>query len=78
MGRVEGTAAPPEFVRYVTTNCAAMLASLWLCAWLVEDLHIAYSWSVVVAGMVCAPLTYLVHRGWTFGLALLYGRTVSP
>ena len=75
--RVTGTAAPPEFVRYVVTNCSAMLASLWLCSWLVEDIRISYSWSVAIAGIVCAPLTYLTHRGWTFGLALLYGKTVS-
>src|SRR5690606_22321271 len=48
--RVKGTAAPPEFVRYIVTNCTAMLISLGLCSWLVEDMHVAYSWSVVVAG----------------------------
>jgi len=76
--RVSGTAAAPEFVRYVMTNCSAMLVSLWLCSRLVEDMHIPYSWSVAVAGIVCAPLTYLTHRVWTFGLAFLYGEAVSP
>jgi putative flippase GtrA len=75
--RVNGTAAPPEFIRYVMTNCAAMLVSLWLCSRLVEDMHVLYSWSVVIAGVVCAPVTYLTHRAWTFGLAVLYGKTIS-
>jgi putative flippase GtrA len=75
--RVDDTAAPPEFVRYVITNCAAMLVSLWLCSWLVGDMHIRYSLSVVIAGIICAPLTYLTHRAWTFGLALLYGKAIT-
>lgn len=75
--RAQGTAAPPEFVRYIATNCTAMLVSLWLCSWLVEDMHVPYSWSVAVAGIVCAPATYLTHRGWTFGLMLLHGKAAS-
>jgi hypothetical protein len=34
--------------------------------------------AVVMAGILCAPVTYLTHRGWTFGLALLYGKVVAP
>jgi putative flippase GtrA len=75
--RVNGTDAPPEFIRYAVTNSVAMLVSLWLCSSLVEDMHFPYSWSVAIAGIVCAPLTYLTHRGWTFGLAVLYGRSLS-
>lgn len=75
--RVDGTAVPPEFVRYVTTNCAAMLVSLWVCSSLVEDLHVPYSWSVVFAGIACAPLTYLTHRAWTFGLSILHSKSLS-
>jgi putative flippase GtrA len=75
--RVTETAAPPEFVRYIATNCTAMLVSLWLCSWLVEDLHVPYSGSVAIAGILCAPLTYLTHRAWTFGLTLLFGEVTS-
>jgi putative flippase GtrA len=75
--RVSNTAAPPEFARYILTNCAAMLLSVCLCSWLVADMHIPYSWAVVTAGIVCAPLTYLTHRAWTFGLTLFYGKAVS-
>ena len=76
--RVSSTAAPPEFVRYITTNCAAMVVSLWLCSWLVDGVHLPYSWSVAIAGIVCAPLTYITHRAWTFGLTLMYGKVLSP
>ena len=75
--RVNGTAIPPEFGRYVATNCAAMLTSIWLCSWLVEGMHVPYSRSVVIAGFACAPLTYMTHRVWTFGLKLLGARAVS-
>jgi putative flippase GtrA len=75
--RVTETSAPPEFVRYVVTNCAAMAVSVWLCSRLVESMHLPYSWSVVIAGLTCAPLTYLTHRVWTFGLVLLYQKSAA-
>jgi len=72
--RVQGTAVAPEYLRYVVTAAAQVMAGLWSCAWLVDGLHIPYVAAVLLVSAALAPLSYLVHRAWSFGLHWLQER----
>lgn len=72
--RQQGTTAVPEFLRYALTSATAMIIGMLSCSWLVEGWRVPYSLSVAIVGIGFAPLTYVVHRGWSFGLSWLYGK----
>jgi putative flippase GtrA len=71
--RKRGTGVVGEFVRYALATAVNVVIGLGACAFLVEELHISYWLSVAIVGVVFAPMTFLVHRAWTFGLTWLYG-----
>jgi putative flippase GtrA len=72
--RIHGTSIAPEYLRYVITSGAQVIAGLWSCAWLVDGLHMPYVPAVLIVSGLLAPLSYLAHRAWSFGLAWLRQR----
>ncbi|MEJ0085353.1 MAG: GtrA family protein [Pseudomonadota bacterium] len=72
--RTHGSAALPEFLRYSLVTGMNIIIGMCFCALLVERLHVPYLYAIAIVGVVFAPLTYLVHRAWTFGLSWLYGK----
>jgi putative flippase GtrA len=71
--RKRGTGRLAEFLRYVLVTSANVVIGLVACAFLVEDLKIPYAYAIAIIAVVFAPVTYLVNRAWTFGLAWLRG-----
>lgn len=67
--RKHGTAALPEFLRYSLVTGMNIVIGMCVCAVLVEALHVPYLYAIAIVGVVFAPLTYLLHRAWTFGLS---------
>lgn len=57
-----------EFRRYALATGTNVIVGLWMCAMLVQKLGIHYLWAIAIVGVVSAPITYIVHRAWTFGL----------
>lgn len=72
--RKHGSAVFPEFLRYSLATGANVIIGLWACALLVEQFSVHYLWAIAVVGVVSAPLTYIVHRVWTFGLSWVFGK----
>ena len=68
-----GSAVLPEFLRYAFATGVNIVIGLWACAFLVEQLRIPYLFSIAIVGVAFAPMTYVVHRAWTFGLSWLQG-----
>jgi putative flippase GtrA len=71
--RKRGTGVLPEFFRYAFATAVNIVIGLWACALLVEQLRVPYLFSIAIVGVVFAPMTYIVHRAWTFGLSWLQG-----
>lgn len=71
--RMRGTAMVAEFFRYAVATGVNVVIGLCACAFLVEELHIPYSFSIAIVAVAFAPMTYVVHRAWTFGLSWLHG-----
>jgi putative flippase GtrA len=69
--RVRGTRVEPEYLRYLVVAGVQIVASVWLCAWLVDDLRVPYPAAVIGVSAILAPLSYLLHRAWSFGLSWL-------
>jgi putative flippase GtrA len=66
--RKTGGEAAKDFRRYLVVNVANMVLGLsltWLC---VERLGIPYPLAIVLISLAFVPLTFLLHRGWSFGL----------
>ena len=71
--RKRGTGVVGEFFRYALANGLNVVVSLCVCAFLVEEMRIPYSYSIAIIAVVFAPMTYVVHRAWTFGLSWFQG-----
>jgi putative flippase GtrA len=69
--RVRGTAVEPEYLRYLVVAGAQIIVSLWFCAWLVDDLRVPYLPALIGVAAFLAPLSYVLHRAWSFGLIWL-------
>ena len=69
--RKRGRTVMTEFGRYVLVSGANVPIGLVGCAFLVQDLKVPYGYAIAIMGVVFAPITYLVHRAWTFGLSWL-------
>ncbi len=67
--RMRGTAALAEFGRYALVTGINVPIGIVACAFLVEVLKIRYTYSIVIVAAAFAPLTFVVHRAWTFGLS---------
>lgn len=70
--RKRGSAVLPEFLRYTLATGVNVVIGLWACALLVEKAEIHYLYAIAIVGVVSAPVTYVVHRAWTFGMSWLY------
>lgn len=55
-----------DLVRYVVTTVVNLAISLTLCRLLVERLHIPYAVTLVVVSAAFVPITFLLHRSWSF------------
>lgn len=67
--RKHGTGILGEFFRYCLATGVNVVVGLVSCAFLVESLHIPYAYSIAIVAVVYAPMIYVVHRAWTFGLS---------
>jgi len=67
--RRRGTTVVPEFLRYALVTGINVPIGLVACAFLVEVAKIRYTYSIMIVAALFAPLTYIVHRAWTFGLS---------
>jgi len=75
--RLAGTTT--DLRRYACMALACLLLSLALSSACVEFLGMPYPVATVLLSLVFAPLTYLAHRRWSFGLRWLSdkGSTLS-
>jgi putative flippase GtrA len=71
--RQGGTAVVAEFFRYSLATGLNVIIGLCACAFLVEELQIPYGYAIAIIAVVFAPMTYVVHRAWTFGLSWYHG-----
>lgn len=67
--RRSGTGMLPEFLRFTLTSGVNVLLGLCACALLVEEFRVPYIYAIVAVTVVFAPMVYVVHRVWTFGLS---------
>jgi putative flippase GtrA len=57
-----------DYRRYATVAVINLLVSLGLCAFCVDVLKIRYPIAMVILSIVFVPLTFVLHRTWTFGM----------
>ena len=67
--------AHKDFGRYLLVALAQLPISLVSFAACVELLHLPPPMAAVVVSAIFAPALYLLHRGWSFGLGWLYGKS---
>jgi putative flippase GtrA len=67
--RKRGTTIVTEFLRYALVTGINVLIGLVACAALVEVAKIRYAYSILIVAAAFAPVTYVIHRAWTFGLS---------
>ena len=67
--RKRGPKAALEFLRYVLVTGINIPIGLVACAFLTEVAGIPYAYSIALVAVAFAPLTYVIHRVWTFGLS---------
>ena len=72
--RISITTVGAEFVRYALVTGINIPIGLVACAILVSAAKIPYAYAIAIVGVVFAPLTYMIHRAWTFGLLWLRGQ----
>jgi putative flippase GtrA len=70
--RTRGSAVLPEFLRYALLTGVNVAITLWACALLVEKAGVPYLYAIAMIGVGAAPLTYIGHRAWAFGLSWFY------
>jgi putative flippase GtrA len=71
--RKRGTSAGTEFLRYALVTGINVPIGLASCALLVNLAGIPYAYSIAIVAVAFAPVTYFVHRLWTFGLGWVRG-----
>lgn len=69
--RKRGRNVLAELGRYLLVTGVNTFIGLASCAFLVQDGGVAYPYAIAIVAAVFAPITYLVHRAWTFGLSWL-------
>lgn len=73
--RKRAAGAHKDFGRYLLVALAQLPMSLASFAACVELLHLPPPMAAVVVSAIFAPALYLLHRGWSFGLGWLYGKS---
>jgi putative flippase GtrA len=72
--RKRGTTVGAEFLRYALVTGINVPVGLVACAILVSVAKIPYAYAIAIVAVAFAPLTYVIHRAWTFGLSWLRGQ----
>jgi len=72
--RKRGTTVGAEFLRYSLVTGINVPIGLLACALLVNKARIPYAYSIAIVAVAFAPLTYAIHRAWTFGLSWMRGQ----
>lgn len=72
--RKRGMTAWTEFLRYALVTGINVPVGLVACAVLVSIAKIPYAYAIAIVAVAFAPLTYVTHRAWTFGLSWLRGQ----
>ena len=67
--RKRGATIIREFLRYALVTGINVPIGLVACAVLVEFAKIRYMYAIMIVAAVFAPVTFFVHRAWTFGLS---------
>jgi putative flippase GtrA len=67
--RKRGTSVAAEFMRYALVTGINVPIGLVACAILVGAAGVPYAYAIAIVAVSFAPLTYLIHRAWTFGLS---------
>jgi putative flippase GtrA len=70
--RRRGRTVVAEFCRYVLVTSVNVVIGLIGCALLVQEGRVPYAYAIAIVAVVFAPMIYLVHRAWTFGLSWLH------
>jgi putative flippase GtrA len=66
--RKRSSGAATDLTRYVIAALAQLCLSLALLGLCVEVLHIPYPSAMLLLSAAFVPITYLLHRRWSFGL----------
>ena len=66
--RKKGAGVKLDFARYVTVATAQLILSLAFASLCVEVFHIPYLVAIVLLSVAMVPVTFLLHRRWSFGL----------
>jgi putative flippase GtrA len=72
--RKRGTAVAAEFLRYALITGINVPIGLVACAVLVKEAEIPYPYAIAIVAVTFAPITYAIHRAWTFGLSWFRGQ----
>ena len=72
--RKRGTNVAAEFFRYALVTGINVPVGLVACAVLVNFAKIPYAYAIAIVAVAFAPVTYVIHRAWTFGLSWLRGQ----
>lgn len=67
----QGGRAAHDLVRYIVTTIVNLVISLSLCRFLVERLHVPYAVTLVVVSVAFVPITFVLHRVWSFRMTRL-------
>ncbi len=63
-----GTRIAAEFIRYALVTGVNIPIGLVACALLVNAAGIPYAYSLAIVAVAFAPITFIIHRAWTFGM----------
>jgi len=66
--RKTGGAPAQDFRRYLVVTLINMTVGLAVCAFCVNVLGIPYVVAMVLMSLAFVPLTFILHRRWSFGL----------
>jgi putative flippase GtrA len=63
--------APQDLARYVLVTLLQLPVSLASCSVCVELLHLPYELAMALVSALFVPMSYLLHRRWSFGMRWL-------
>lgn len=69
--RKRGAGVIPDFLRYALVTVINVPVGMLACALLTQGVGMPYAYSIAIVAVMFAPLTYVIHRAWTFGLSWL-------
>jgi putative flippase GtrA len=66
--RKTGAAASQDLLRYIIVTAVQLVLSLTTCSFCVEVLHIPYVIAMLMLSVLLVPVTFFLHRRWSFDL----------